>query len=161
MREHDKPDSLNDLVSAATDRVRQQQNQAAAVAARRPSPPRGKMILTAMLLVVMAGLFVHQYPRLLEPYALPDPNADSKVVEAELEGIAELIERYRTTEGKYPDSLDRLRLPGGLAAVVANHKLGYQVTDKAYVLDWKRPRWHAVLDGGTGQLKVTPANGVN
>lgn len=158
MSEQNKSSSLDGLVEAATDSVRQQQEKADAFAAKRPPQPKLKMIFALILLAAFGGALIYQYPRIVEPYALPDPKTNPTVVEAELETISSLIETYRLSQGKYPDSLDKVLLPAYLAEVVKNSKLTYQANNSSYVLDWTLPRWHAVLDGETGKVAVTPAN---
>ncbi len=155
MSEQQKPEDFNDLVEAATQSVHRQQEQAAARAARPAPQPRSKQVFCALLVAAMAGLFIHQYPRIAQPYLLPDADTDSTVVAAELEVVAELIDGYRLSQGKLPESLDKVRLPTGLAAVVGSTTLAYEIKGEAYVLDWRLPHWHAVLDGTTGQVEVT------
>ena len=115
--------------------------------------------MSLILLAVLAVALVHQYPRIAQPYALPDPKADLTVVAAELEVIGELIESDRLSRGSYPASLNDVQLPAGLAEVVAHSSLAYQIKDQAFTLDWKLPHWNAVLDGGTGKVEVTPVSG--
>ena len=84
MSEQHKPEDFNDLVQAATRSVHQQQDRAAALTATPASRPSTQQILALLLLVVMVGVFAYQYPRIDQPYALPDPETDSRVVAAEL-----------------------------------------------------------------------------
>ena len=72
--------------------------------------------------------------------------------------MGELIDGYRLSQGTYPDSLDKVRMPAGLAEVVGGSKLEYRLKGEAYVLDWRLAHWRAVLDGGTGKLQVTAAS---
>jgi hypothetical protein len=159
MSEQNKPTSLDGLVEAATDSVRQELGKAAELANKQPPQPRARQIFTAMPIAIFAAVLLYQFPRFAEPYALPDPATNPKVIEAELEAIAGLIEDYRFSQGKYPESLNQVRLPVGLDEAVANTKLEYQLKENSYVLNWTPFHWQAVLDGATGKIVVTSANG--
>jgi hypothetical protein len=159
MSEQNKPTSLDGLVEAATDSVRQQQDKAADLATKQPSQPRAKQIFTAMPIAIFAAVLFYQFPRFAEPYVLPDPATNPKVIEAELEAIAGVIEAYRFSQGKYPESLNQVQLPVGLAEAVANTRLEYQLKENFYVLNWTPFHWQAVLNGETGKIMVTGTNG--
>lgn len=58
-----------------------------------------------------------------------------------------------------PATLDEVRLPDSLAAFVVRQKIDYQLTEKAYALQWELPRWHAVFDGETGKVNFVQMNG--
>ncbi len=146
MSEHNKPTNLDGLVEAATESVRQQQDKAAELAAKQPSQPRTRQIFTLMPIAIFAAVLFYQFPRFVEPYALPDPATNPKVIEAELEAIAGVIEAYRFSKGKYPESFDQVRLPAGLAEAVAKTRLEYQLKNNSYVLSWTPFHWQAVLD---------------
>lgn len=157
MTDPTKPASLDGLVQAATQSVRQQQEKAAAQAAIRPSRSRTQQIFSLVLFVVLIGVFIYQYPRIREPYEIPDLNTQSTVVEGDLTLIAELIESDRVIKGKYPDTLDEVRLPAGLAERFERYKPDYRVSADSYRLEWQVPPWRAVLDSGTRKIVVTRA----
>jgi hypothetical protein len=149
-------DNLNELAGAAKDSIRQQQEKADALAAVRPRPSMARQIVTALLVLAFVAVAWVQYPRVHEPFGRPDPNQEPAVAEADLTILATLIQSYRLAQGKYPTSLDQVRLPDGLAAFVAEQKIAYRQTDSAYVLEWTLPRWRAVLDGESGKVDITP-----
>ena len=156
MIEKNRHNDLEDLIQTTTDDLRQQQEKANIFAAKRPSPLRGKQILALFLLAVFSGVLYYQYPQIVEPYALPDARTDPAVVEADLEVIGGLIEAYRLSKGKYPEGLDRVLLPAGVAELVARFPPEYRLSDKSFTLEWKPYRWHAVYESDTGKINVVP-----
>lgn len=159
MSQQKPEDNLRELADAATTSIRQQQEKGASLAATRPKPSVLKKVFTAVLLLAFAGLALMQYPRFQEPFGRPDPNKDSTVAEADLTMIAMVIDSYQVSQGKYPTSLDQVRLPDALGTFVAEQRIAYRQTEKAYTLDWTLPNWHAVFDGETGKVDVVPING--
>ena len=151
--------NIRELAEAANSSIRQQREKAATLAAAQSKPSRVKEIVMALLLLVFASVAWVQYPRFHEPFGHPDPNKDQAVAEADLNIIAFSIQTYRLAQGKYPTTLDQVRLPEPLPAFVAEQKIEYRPTENAYVLEWKLPRWHAVLNGETGKVDITPVNG--
>ena len=152
-------DNIRELADVANTSIRQQHEKASTLAAARTKPSVFKKVFTILLLLAFAGIAVVQYPRFHEPFGRPDANQDPLVAEADFNIIAMEIQRYRISQGKYPATLDQVRLPESLAAFVAEQKISYRQTEKAYVLDWTLPRWHAVFDGETGKSDVAPVKG--
>ena len=150
--------NIRELADSANASIRQQQEKSAALAAALPKPSSAKKIFMIILLLTFAGTAWVQYPRFHEPFGRPDPNKDQSVAEADLRVIALEIETYKLSQGKYPTTLDQLRLPDFLASFVAEQKIQYKPTEIAYVLDWKLPRWHAAFNGESGKATITPAN---
>lgn len=159
MSQQKSEDSIRELADQANTSIRQQQEKSAALAAAQPKPSVIKKVVTVVLLLAFAGIALVQYPRIHEPFGRPDANHDPAVAETDLNLVATFIQSYRLSQGKYPATLDQVRLPESLAAFVAEQKITYRPTEKAYVLDWTLPRWHAVFDGETGKVDVAPANG--
>lgn len=154
-----KPEQdISELVGAANSAVRQQQENSAALAAAVPQQSRIKQILAIALLIAFASVAWVQYPKISEPFGRSDPNESAEVAEADLKAIAMMIQTFRTSQGEYPATLDQVRLPEFLATFVAEQKIVYRKTDAAYVLDWKLPRWHAMLNGETGKVEITPTS---
>ena len=159
MNQQKPEDNINELADAATTSIREQKEKSAALATAQPKRSMLRQIAMTVLLLAFAGIAVVQYPRFHEPFGRPDANQDPMVAEADLSVIATMIQSYRISQGSYPATLDQVRLPETLAAFVAEQKIAYHQTDKAYALDWSLPRWHAVFDGETGKVEVTPVNG--
>ncbi len=113
-------------------------------------------VFTLTLLAVFCGVLYYQYPRILVPYALPNAQTDPTVVEADLEFIGEMVETYRFSQGKYPETLERVRLPAGLAELVARFPLEYRLRDKPFTPEWKPYRWHAVYESDARKITVVP-----
>lgn len=157
MTEQNEPNNLENLIQKTTDNLRQQQDKAEVLSAQRLSQPQGKQILTLLLLAGFAGALYYQYPRILEPYTLPDAKTDPTVVEADLEIIGEQIETYRLAQGKYPESLDQVGLASGQAKLLAKFPLEYRSGEKSYTLEWKPHHWHATFASDTGKLTVVAA----
>lgn len=159
MTQQKPEDSIRELAEQANTSIRQQQEKAASLAATRPKPSALKMLVTAVLLLAFVGIATVQYPRFQEPFGSPDPNKDRSVAEADLTMIAMVIDSYQVSQGKYPASLDQVRLPDPLAAFVTEQKIVYRQTERAYLLDWTLPNWHAVFNGETGKIDLTPLKG--
>ena len=157
MSDRNKADDLEGLVRTTTDSLAQQQQKAEASAAGRPPRSRPRLVLMLILVSVFAGALYVQYPRIVEPYALPDARTNPMVVEADLILIGELIEAFRLSQGKYPDSLGQVQLPAALAQLVARFPLEYRLGETSFTLEWKPYRWHAMYDGDTGEIDVNPA----
>lgn len=151
--------NIRELADSANASIRQQQEKAAALAAARSKPSRVKQIVLVILLLSFASVAWVQYPRFHEPFGRPDPNTDQAVAEADLNMIALSIKTYHVAQGKYPTTLDQVRLLEPLAAFVTEQKIEYRPNENAYVLDWKLPRWHVVFNGETGKVEVTPVQG--
>lgn len=158
MSQQKPEDNIRELADAANASIRQQQEKGATLAETRPKPTVLKKVFTTVLLLAFAGVAAVQYPRFQEPFGRPDPNKDATVAEADLAMIAMLIDSYQVSQGKYPTSLDQVRLPEPLATFVSEQKIAYRQTKKAYILDWTLPSWHAVFDGETGKVNVAPVN---
>lgn len=156
MSEQKPEDNIRELADAANASIREQLEKSEAVAAAQPKPSVARKVLMIVLLLAFAGIASVQYPHFQEPFGRPDPNHDPKVAEADLAIIATMIQDYRLSQGEYPGTLDQVRLPESLAAFVAEQKITYRQTEKAYVLDWILPSWHAVLDGETEKVNVSP-----
>lgn len=148
--------SLEQLAEGAAKDVREQQARAAAEAARQAAPQRGKRMLAGALAVACVGLLVVQAPRMSAPFAWPDPDRDPVVADADLETVVSLIETHRAARGNLPATLDDVRLPPGLAEVVAKSQLAYKASDSGYALDWTLPHWHATYASDTDKVSVQP-----
>lgn len=155
MSQQKPEDDISVLAGAADASIRGQQEKAAALAATPPKRPVAKQILTILLLVAFVVIAWIQYPRFNEPFGHPDPTQDPAVAEADLNLLATLLESYRLSQGKYPTTLDEVHLPDAIAAFVAEQKITYRQTDKAYVLDWTLPRWHALFNGETRKVDIS------
>lgn len=157
----DQPSShphLEQAVSAAQTEIQQhhqktqEQESSRSVAAwRKTALPR--YVLLGML-VVLCGVAYVQYPRIIEPYGVPDPEESSAVATADLEAIATFVEMFRISQGRYPDSLDQINLPEGVADLIKQSNLHYRKTDNAFMLNWTLPRWRLEYDGQTQATKV-------
>lgn len=156
MAQHNAENDIQELADAAGQSIIQQQEKAAALAAERAQPSVVKKILTALLLLAMAGVVVIQYPKFNEPFGRPDPTQDKAVAEADLTLIGLMVQSYKVSQGKLPASLEEVRLPDSLATYVVEQKIAYRLTDKAFTLDWDLPKWHVAFDGDTGKVDVVP-----
>jgi hypothetical protein len=156
MSEDNKPDNLEGLIQNTSANIRQQQDKASALADNRSKPSPTKKILAFASLATFAALLYFQYPRIIAPYALPDPNTDPTVIEGELVVVSELIEAYKLSQGRYPESLGNVKLLPALGEGVDISGLSYQLKDSGYVLDWQYPKWHGKLNSVTGEIAVTP-----
>lgn len=150
--------SLEQLADSAAQGVREQQSRSAELATRQATPGKGKPALAAALVLACVGLLVYQAPRFSAPYDWPDPDRNPITADADLETVVGLIEVYRAVNGRLPDTLDQVRLPKGLAAVIAGTKLEYLPKDDTYKLDWTLPHWHATFASDTGRASVQPTN---
>lgn len=152
----DANNNLGQLIESTRQDALAQQARSDAQINQSAALPRGKQILAAVLLAVCAVVLFYQYPRFSEPYAWPDPVTNSSAAEAQLMELVELIENYRVSQGRYPETLSQIALPEGLATVVAGSVPLYRRTETAYTLDWTLPHWHASFDGMTEKVSVAP-----
>ena len=108
------------------------------------------------LAVACVGMLAYQAPRISAPYESPDADSSPAVADADLEAVVSLIEAYRLGQGRYPAVLSDIRLPEGLAEVVAGSTLEYRPGEAGYVLDWTLPHWQATYSSETGKGSVQP-----
>ena len=99
--------NLDQLIESARQDTQAQQAKADAQLNKVASQPRGKQILSALLLAVFAVVLFTHYPRFTEPYTWPDPTTNPSAAEGELIAVAGLIEAYRISQGQYPAVLSR------------------------------------------------------
>ena len=156
MNTTDPKPSLEQLVVGAALGMREKEAQAAAQAGRQAAPGRGRQVLAGALALACAGLLAVQLPRMAAPYEWPDPDRNPVVADADLETMVGLIEAYRLARGRYPASLADIRLPQGLAEVVAGSKLEYRLAETSYALEWTLPHWRATYSSESGQASVQP-----
>lgn len=155
MSQQSPEDNIGDLATAARTSILQQNERAAAVADTQAKPSRARLVVMLLLLLAFIGIAWVQYPRIQEPFGRPDPDQNPAVAEADLTVVATMIQDYRVSQGRYPADIDEVQLPESLAAFVTEEKITYRQAGNAYVLEWERPRWRAVLDGETGRVAVT------
>ncbi len=148
--------NLDQLIESARQDTQAQQSKADAQLNKVASQPRGKQILTALLMAVFAVVLFTQYPRFTEPYAWPDPATNPSAAEGELIAVVGLIEAYRISQGQYPAVLSQVAIPEGLASLIAESVLVYRPGEQAYTLDWTLPHWHANYDSLTEKVSVEP-----
>ncbi len=152
-----KTDSdLNKLVNEASTLVGEQQRQAeekAAAQIKKAQKSRSP-VMPLLVMVVFIGIGIVQFPRFSQPYAWPDADKDPAVVEADIETIAAVIEVYRAATGKYPASIEDIKLPGALAEVIKQTQLKYAVSSESYALDWALPHWTVAFDGQVRKAKI-------
>ena len=156
MSQQNPEKSIRELADVAKESICQQQENGAAMASARPKPSSAKKVFTLMLLLAFACTLLIQYPNFHEPFGRPDPKQDSVVAEADLTVIATLIQSYQIGQGKYPATLDEVRLPEVLVSFIAEQKITYRLTEKAYVLEWHLSGKHLVFDGETGKVALLP-----
>jgi hypothetical protein len=148
--------NLGDLIDSTRQDAQAQQAKLEAEISKSAAPPRGKQMLSAVLLIVCAVVLYYQYPRFSEPYAWPDPASHAYAVDGNLVEVVGLIETYRIAQGKLPEVLSQVAIPEGLAALMAQSPLLYQPRDQAYTLDWTLANWHASYDSQTEKVNVEP-----
>ena len=156
MSEHHN--NLGDLIDSARQDVLAQQAKLEAELNKSATKPRGKQILTAVLLAVCAVVLYFQYPRFAEPYAWPDPSNHSSAAEGSLLAVVGMIETYRMAQGKVPEVLSQVALPEGLTTLIAESPIQYQVHDQTYTLDWPLAQWRATYDSQTETVNVVPVD---
>ena len=156
MSEHNN--KLGDLIDSARQDVQAQQAKLEAESGKSATQPRGKKILTAVLLAVCSVLLYFQYPRFAEPYAWPETSNHSSAAEGNLLAVVGMIETYRFARGKVPEVLSQVAFPEGLAALIAESPLLYQAHDQTYKLDWPLAQWRATYDSQTETVNVVPVD---
>ena len=148
--------NLNQLIQSTQQDAQAQQRKMEALASQPAPKPRGKQILTAVLMAVFAVVLVVQFPRFSEPFTWPDPANNPSAAEADLVEVISLIEIYRLSQGKYPAVLSQLTLPAGLAGLLAESPLTYRPSETGYTLAWTLPHWQANYDSVSEKISVTP-----
>ena len=148
--------SLEQLAEGAAQGISEQQTRADEQSARQAAPKRGKLVLACALAAACVGMLAHQAPRMSAPYEWPDPDRSPTVADADLETVVSLIEAYRLGQGRYPSALGDVRLPEGLAEVVAGSTLEDRPGEAGYVLDWTLPHWKATYSSESGKASVQP-----
>jgi len=161
MPEHSRATAgLEQAVHAADVAVREQQRQAELIHAKQRAQTNRKRYLLAVLIAVGVAIAYLQFPRLLEPYAVPDPTQDAGVAVADLHALAIFLETFRVARGHYPERLDELNLPESWASFVQEPGgPRYRRTETAFTLDWSLPLWHVVYDGTSGESRTEPPAG--
>jgi hypothetical protein len=154
---NDSNNNLSDLIESARKDAQVQQARTDEQLNKVANQPRGKQIFTAVLMTVFAVVLFTQYPRFSEPYTWPDPATSASAAEGELITLVGLIEAYRISQGRYPETLSQIALPAGLAELVASSVPEYRPTENAYTLDWTLPHWHATYDSLTEKVSVEPS----
>jgi hypothetical protein len=152
----DSNNKLGDLIESTRQDALAQKAKADEYSNKPASQPRGKQVLTAVLMAVFAVLLFIQYPRFTEPYTWPDPATNPGATEGELAAVVGLIEAYRMSNGQYPAELSQVVMPEGLAALVADSVLLYRPVEQAFTLDWTLPHWHATYDSLSEKVSVEP-----
>ena len=150
----DANNKLDQLIQSTRLDAREQQANVDAQISKVATPPRGKQILTAVLMAVCAVVLFTQYPRFTEPYTWPDPAANPSAAEGELMAVVGLIETYRISQGQYPAVLSQIAIPEGLAVLIAESVLVYRPVEQAYTLDWTLPHWRASYDSLTEKISI-------
>lgn len=158
MSQENQEDNIRELADTASKSIIQQQEKSAALAAKRPQTSIVKKVFMAVFLLAFVGVSLVQYPRIIEPFGRPDPSQDQSVTEGDLTLIATVIQSYQVSQGRFPATLDEVHLPDSLAKFVVEQKISYRLTEKAFALDWDLPRWHAMFDGETGKVDITPVS---
>ena len=153
---NDSNNNLGDLIESTRQDAQAQQDRTDAQLNNPASQPRGKQILTAVLMAVFAVVLFTQYPRFAQPLAWPDPVANPGAAEGELITMVGLIEAYRISQGQYPTVLSQVAIPEGLVALMAESVLQYHPVEKGYTLDWTLPHWHATYDSLTEKVSIEP-----
>ena len=152
----DSNNNLDKLIESTRQDAIAQQAKTDAQINQAAAAPRGKQILAVVLVAVCAIVLFYQYPKFSEPYAWPDPATNPSAAEGQLIELVTLIETYRISQGRYPETLSQIALPQGLAAAVASSVPQYRPTESAYTLDWAMPHWRAAYDSLTEKVKVEP-----
>jgi hypothetical protein len=153
----DSNNNLGELIESTRQDAQAQQAEADAKLNSVASQPRGKQMLTAVLMVVFAVVLFYQYPRFAEPYTWPDPATNSGAAEGVLIEVVGLVESYRISQGRYPDTLSQIAIPAGLSALITDSVLLYKPGEQSYKLDWTLAHWHASYDSQTEKVSVTPS----
>jgi len=153
---NDSNNNLGELIESARKDVQAQQAKVDEQIHKAPTPPRGKQIFTALLLVVLTVVLFYQYPRFSEPYAWPDPATNPSAAEGSLIEVVALIETYRISQGRYPEQLSQIAMPQGLASLIADSPLLYRPAEQTYNLDWTLPHWRATYDSLTEKVSMEP-----
>jgi hypothetical protein len=152
----DSNNKLGDLIESTRQDALAQKAKADEYLKKPATQPRGKQVLTAVLMAVFAAVLFTQYPRFTAPYAWPDTATNPGATEGELVTVVGLIEAYRISNGQYPAALSQVVMPEGLAALVADSVLLYRPGEQAFTLDWTLPHWHATYDSLSGKVSVVP-----
>jgi competence protein ComGC len=159
MNENSNSDHLEGLIQDTTDNIREQQEKGEALAAKQNKTSRTKPIFLLVSLVVLSVIFFIQYPRIIAPYELPDPNTNPIILESELILLSEAIEAYRLEQGQYPDSIDMIKTTPGIDQNLISSKnsnLSYLRKQNSYIIEWKQYTWHGKLNSESGEIKITP-----
>ena len=152
----DSNNNLDQLIESARQDARVQQARSDAHISQTATVPRAKQIFATVLVAVCVVVLFYQYPRFSEPYAWPDPATNAGAAEARLIELVGLIETYRFSQGRYPETLGRIAVPEGLAPAIASSVPQYRPIEMAYTLDWTMPHWRATYDSRTEKVSVEP-----
>ena len=153
---NDSNNNLGDLIESTRKDAQAQQGRTDAQLNKPTSQPRGKQILTAVLMAVFAVVLFTQYPRFAEPSVWPDPSINPSAAEGKLITVVGLIEAYRISQDQYPTVLSQIAIPEGLTALMAETVLVYRPVEQAYTLDWTLPHWHATYDSLSEKVVIEP-----
>jgi hypothetical protein len=152
----DTNNKLDQLIESTRQDALTQQARSDAQVNQHVAVPRGKQILAAVLVAMCAVVLVYQYPRFSEPYSWPDAATNPNAAEAPLIELVSLIETYRISQGRYPETLSQIALPEGLATVVASSVPQYRPAETAYTLEVTLPHWRASYDSLTEKVSIEP-----
>lgn len=152
----DSNNNLGDLIESARKDVQAQQAKVEDQIHKAPTPPHGKQIFAALLVVVLTFVLFYQYPRFSEPYTWPDPATNPSAAEGSLLEVVGLIETYRISQGKYPEQLSQIAIPQGLAQLNADSPIVYRPTEQAYTLEWTLSHWRTRYDSLTDKVSIEP-----
>lgn len=147
---------LNDLIAASAMSERAQADKAQATISAAPRASRAKALWAAALGVACIGLGVLQYPRIHNPFHTPDPTQDAVAAQTDLGLLAQRIDTFRAEQGRLPEGLGPLELPGEFTALLAAHPLVYRTTATGYQLEWTLPHSRMLYDSATGTASNTP-----
>lgn len=151
------PNGIDQLIDKATEHVAHEQQAAEAALAKQARASTTQQYLLGGLLVVSLGVAFVQVPKFSAPFESVDPTKSATVAEADLEIITSLVEAFRLSQGRYPQSLSEVTLPAALASASAKGTLIYANQGQYFTLDWTVPPWQLRYDGQSKQLTSKPA----
>lgn len=154
-------DPLQSLAQRAETAVADQQARAENVAAQAEAARQkqaSKRTLLAVLLVACVASLTFQWRAFREPFPTAQPGESTAVAEGDLRAMAVFVDAYRLSQGRYPEKLDDVRLPEGMASLVRDHGVRYASTQTGYTLQWSLPAQHVVYDSATGEARINPSN---
>lgn len=144
------PDTLDTLAAHADAEARAQQARLDA-ALQESAMQRGRStrFMAGALLLVFSAALLLQWPRINAPYGVPDA-ASPAVAEADLLAIAGFLEVFQVANGRLPDTLLELNMPGALRELVSGARVEYTRNGDEFLLSRELGAVHLSFDSLAG-----------